>query len=94
MQQLIPLAVRGTLLDKVSSVLIEFCSFFQGLCGKSLKVDELEFFEEKITLILCEMEKIFSPSFFTIMVHLIIHLAREAKIAGTVFYRWMYPIER
>ncbi|KAG1362425.1 hypothetical protein COCNU_10G006440 [Cocos nucifera] len=94
MQQLIPLAVRGTLPDKVSSVLIEFCSFFQGLYGKSLKVDELELFEEKIALILYEMEKKISPSFFTIMVHLVIYLASEAKIAGHVFYRWMYLIER
>ena len=86
MQQLIPLAVRGTLLDKVSSVLIEFCSFFQGLCSKSPKVDELELFEGKVALILCEIEKNFPP-FFTIMVHLVIHLAREAKIAGPVFYR-------
>ena len=80
--------------DKVSSVLIEFCSFFQGLCGKSIKVDELELFEEKVALILCEMKKIFLPSFFTIMVHLVIHLASEVKIAGPVFYHWMYPIER
>ncbi|KAL6315236.1 hypothetical protein AAG906_037468 [Vitis piasezkii] len=28
------------------------------------------------------------------MVHLPIHLASEAKIAGPVQYRWMYPIER
>ncbi|KAK2402918.1 hypothetical protein QL285_052403 [Trifolium repens] len=28
------------------------------------------------------------------MVHLVIHLAYEAKVAGPVHYRWMYPIER
>ena len=56
MKQLIPLAIRGTLPGKFSSILMEFCSFFQGLCGKSLKVDELELFEGKVALILCEME--------------------------------------
>ncbi|XP_038986541.1 uncharacterized protein LOC120112028 [Phoenix dactylifera] len=40
------------------------------------------------------MEKIFPPGFFTIMVHLLIHLAAEAKLGGPVHYRWMYPIER
>ncbi|XP_043719262.1 uncharacterized protein LOC122667127 [Telopea speciosissima] len=40
------------------------------------------------------MEKLFPPSFFDIMVHLIIHLAHEASLAGPVQYRWMYPIER
>ncbi|XP_039133790.1 uncharacterized protein LOC120270791 [Dioscorea cayenensis subsp. rotundata] len=40
------------------------------------------------------MEKIFPPSFFTIMVHLVIHLANEARLAGPIIYRWMYPVER
>jgi len=32
--------------------------------------------------------------FFTIMVHLIVHLMEEAKLGGFVFCRWMYLIER
>ncbi|KAH0765493.1 hypothetical protein KY285_001364 [Solanum tuberosum] len=40
------------------------------------------------------MEKLFPPGFFTIMVHLVTHLATEARLAGPVHYRWMYPIER
>ncbi|XP_020890992.1 uncharacterized protein LOC110230972 isoform X2 [Arabidopsis lyrata subsp. lyrata] len=37
---------------------------------------------------------IFPPSFFTIMVHLTIHLTEEVKLGGPVQFRWMYPIER
>ncbi|KAH7849057.1 hypothetical protein Vadar_012326 [Vaccinium darrowii] len=33
-------------------------------------------------------------AFFDVMVHLTVHLSREAMIAGPVQYRWMYPIER
>ncbi|XP_021737382.1 uncharacterized protein LOC110703896 isoform X3 [Chenopodium quinoa] len=40
------------------------------------------------------MEKEFLPNFFTIMVHLLIHLVDEVKLGGPVHYRWMYPIER
>ncbi|KAL0014222.1 hypothetical protein SO802_001291 [Lithocarpus litseifolius] len=47
-----------------------------------------------IAVTLCELERIFIPTFFTVMVHLIMHLASEAKVAGPVHYRWMYPIER
>ena len=36
----------------------------------------------------------FPPSFFDIMVHLIIHLVREVRLCGPVFLRWMYPVER
>ncbi|KAF5468939.1 hypothetical protein F2P56_013047 [Juglans regia] len=37
---------------------------------------------------------IFPPSFFDIMIHLAVHLPREALLAGPVQFRWMYPIER
>ncbi|XP_039129011.1 uncharacterized protein LOC120265186 [Dioscorea cayenensis subsp. rotundata] len=40
------------------------------------------------------MEMLFPPSFFTLMIHLIVYLADEAKLGGPVYYRWMYPIER
>ena len=35
----------------------------------------------------------FPPSFFDIMVHLIVHLVREIKCYGPVYLRWMYPVE-
>ncbi|XP_021740070.1 uncharacterized protein LOC110706456 [Chenopodium quinoa] len=42
----------------------------------------------------CNFEKEFLPTFFTIMVHLLIHLVEEVRLGGPVHYRWMYPIER
>ncbi|XP_010424529.1 PREDICTED: uncharacterized protein LOC104709653 [Camelina sativa] len=36
----------------------------------------------------------FPPNFFDIMVHLVIHLGREARLGGPVQFRWMYPFER
>jgi hypothetical protein len=40
------------------------------------------------------MEMIFPPGFFTMMVHLVLHLAAEAKLGGPVYYRSMYFVER
>ena len=54
----------------------------------------LETLEMDIVVTLCELEKIFPPSFFMVMVHVVMHLAREAKLGGLVHYCWMYPIER
>lgn len=94
MQELLPIALRNLTDKKVSFIIIELCTFFRILCGKALKIQELELLEEKISITLSNMEKIFLPSFFTVMVHLVIHLATEPKIAGPVHHRWMYPIER
>jgi hypothetical protein len=35
----------------------------------------------------------FLPSFFDIMVHVTIHLAREVKIVSPIQYRWMYHFD-
>ena len=50
--------------------------------------------EEDIPIVLCKLECIFPSSFFDSMKHFPIHLAYEARVAGPVQYRWMYPFER
>lgn len=94
MQQLLPIALRRALPKNISVVLIELSSFFRELCSKTSTADDFGKLEPRIALTLCRLEKIFPPSFFDIMVHLPIHLASEAKLAGPVQYRWMYPVER
>lgn len=94
MQQLLPLALRKVLPKNVSLTLMELSSFFREICSKSIRGKELQQLETQIALTLCKLERIFPPSFFDIMVHLAMHLAYEARIAGPVQYRWMYPIER
>ncbi|XP_004513620.1 uncharacterized protein [Cicer arietinum] len=94
MQELLPVALRGSLPDKVTSVLVDLCNFFKQICSKVLNVEFLSQLESQIVITLCQLETIFPPSFFTVMMHLVIHLAHEAQVAGPVQYRWMYPIER
>ncbi|KAI5317270.1 hypothetical protein L3X38_036977 [Prunus dulcis] len=50
--------------------------------------------EEDVVVTLCLLEKYFPPSFFDIMVHLVVHLVREVRLCGPVYFRWMYPFER
>lgn len=94
MQQLLPLAVRKVLPHNVSAVLIELSSFFRELCSKDSTTDDFSQLQSGIALTLCNLERIFPPAFFDSMIHLPIHLAIEAMIAGPVHYRWMYPVER
>jgi len=94
MEQLLPLAIRNLLPNHVTATLVEFCSFFKVLCSKSLNPQELEMLQDRIVLTLCHLEMLFPPSFFTVMVHLTVHLVEEEKLGGPVHYRYMYPIER
>lgn len=94
MEQLLPIAIRRALPKNVSLVLIELCDFFRILCSKEISLEEMERLEHSIAKVLCNLERMFPPSFFDVMVHLVIHLAYEAKVAGPVEYRWMFSMER
>ena len=61
---------------------------------KKILVSDLDALQEDIIMTLFNLEKNFPPSFFTIMIHLVIHLVREVKLCGPVYLRWMYPFER
>jgi hypothetical protein len=39
-------------------------------------------------------KKIFTPGWFNLMQHLLVHIPCEAKVGGPVQYKWMYHIER
>ncbi|KAA0032149.1 uncharacterized protein E5676_scaffold186G00370 [Cucumis melo var. makuwa] len=61
---------------------------------RTIRVSDLDRFQADIIIILCKLERIFPPSFFSVMVHLAVHLLYEAKVTGPVNYSWMYSIER
>ncbi|XP_068339217.1 uncharacterized protein [Pyrus communis] len=94
MQQLLPLAIRPVLSKAVTMVLLELSVIFKQLCSKKESEEGFKQLNSRIALTLCQLEKIFPPAFFDIMVHLPVHLADEAALAGPVQYRWMYPIEQ
>ena len=94
MQRLLPIAFRELLPEHVWQPLTELSLFFKDLTSTVLKLEDMIRLQNEIPIILCKLERIFPPSFFDSMEHLPIHLAYEAKIAGPVQYRWMYPFER
>ncbi|CAN6547389.1 unnamed protein product [Malus baccata var. baccata] len=94
LERLLPFIARELLPKDVCEPLIELSYFFKELCAKVLREEDLNVLENQIAITLCKMEQIFPPAFFDIMIHLTCHLAWEAKMAGPVQYRWMYPVER
>ncbi|KAL6129629.1 hypothetical protein ACLB2K_072978 [Fragaria x ananassa] len=94
MQQLLGIAIQGVLEKPVRIAVIRLCIFFNEICHKTIDVSRLPKIQNDIAKTLCELEKYFPPSFFTIIVHLTLHLVREVELCGPVCYRWMYPFER
>ena len=94
MQRLIPIAFRELLPVPVWEALTELSLFFKTITSPRLKTSDMMKLESEIPVILCKLENIFAPSFFDCMEHLPVYLPYEARIAGPVQYRWMYPFER
>ena len=86
-EQLLPFAIWGFLPKNVYEPLIELSMFFPNLRAKSLTREELDILQRQIPYTLSKLEMVFPPTFFDIRVHLVIHLAVEAKVAGPVRYR-------
>nr|XP_043611981.1 uncharacterized protein LOC122583665 [Erigeron canadensis] len=91
---LLQVAVKKSLPKHVVIPLIRLGAFFRNLCKKVIKPEDLDQLQLEITEILCQLEKIFLPAFFDIMVHLPIHLVNEVRLGGPVQYRWMFFMER
>lgn len=94
MQQLLVVALKGLLPKGPRTAVFRLCVFFNELCQKVIDRNKLEKLEEDIVGTLCLLERFFPPSFFDIMIHLTIHLGREARLCGPIQYRWMNPFER
>nr|GEV94950.1 hypothetical protein [Tanacetum cinerariifolium] len=94
MQRLLPYGLQQYLPPDVAKPLINLCLFFKQICSQTLMVDDMLKAQSKVIDILCDLELIYLPDFFDIMIHLVIHLPLEAIDGGLIRPRWMYPFER
>ncbi|KAL0534278.1 hypothetical protein IC582_028567 [Cucumis melo] len=93
-QQLFSIAIRSILPKHVHYAISRLCIFFHYVCNKVLDAQQLDKLEEDIVVTLCLFAKYFSPSFFTIMIHLIVYIVKKVKPCDPIYLRWMYPFER
>jgi hypothetical protein len=82
MKRLLLVMFHGYLDDDVWMMLAELSHFYRQLYAKEIKKDMMEKLEEEIPVLLCKLEKIFSPGWFNPMQYLLVHLSYEAKIGG------------
>ncbi|GJT89983.1 hypothetical protein Tco_1078828 [Tanacetum coccineum] len=94
MQRLLPYGLQNYLPDNIAKPIIELSSLFKQLCSATLMEDDMLKASVKVVEILCELERIYPPAFFDIMIHLPIHLALEALEGGPIHPRWMFLFER
>ena len=94
MQLMLPIAFLELLPQNVWKAIADLCMFFKNLTSREVSIDKMSKLRDNIPIVICNLERIFQPSFFDSMEHLPIHLAVEAQLAGPVQFQWMYPFTR
>ncbi|KAM6556619.1 hypothetical protein CsatB_003638 [Cannabis sativa] len=80
LQRLLSACICKFLKKEIRDTIIELCVYFKQLCSRTLNVSDLEKMQTNILTILCKLETIFPPAFFDIMVHVVMHLFKEAML--------------
>nr|GFA82155.1 hypothetical protein [Tanacetum cinerariifolium] len=84
MQRLLSYGLQQYFPDEVAKIIIEICLFFKQICYETLIEDDMLKAQSKVVDILCNLELIYPPAFFDIMIHLVIHLPLEALEGGSI----------
>ncbi|GJS28887.1 hypothetical protein Tco_0489507 [Tanacetum coccineum] len=84
MQHLLPYGLQQYFPDKIAKPIIELCSLFKQICSATLMEDDMLKAQIKVVDILCDLELIYPPALFDIMIHLVIHLPLEALEGGPI----------
>nr|GEU65102.1 hypothetical protein [Tanacetum cinerariifolium] len=82
------------LASDVAKPLTELCLIFKQICSQTLMVDDMLKAQSKMIDILCNLELIYPPPFFDIMIHLVIHLPLEDIFGGPIRPWLIYLFER
>jgi len=94
MTELLPLVQQGILPENVRLIIVKLCAFLNVVSQKLIDPDKLIKLQNDVVQCLVDFELLFSPSFFNIMTHLLVHLVKEIDIFGPVFSHNMFPFER
>ena len=94
MHHFLQVAVRKVFPKNILLTLIRLDNFFRSICSKVIRPRDLEKLESKIGEITSNLEIIFHPTFFDIMLHLLVHLVNESILGGSIHLRWMYAINK
>jgi hypothetical protein len=93
-ERLLPVMLRDYFDIDLWNMFIEFSYFYRQLYAKQVSKTMMQKFEKEIPILVCKMEKVFSPEWFNAMQYLLVHLPWEAKVGGHVQFKWMYSQER
>ena len=62
--------------------------------SKEIHQDELKYWKRNVSLLMCDIQMYFPPSFFNSQEHYLVHLVEEIEQCGPIHIRTMWLVER
>ena len=93
MTQLLPIAIRGILPEKLRDPIIKLCSFFNTISHKVIDLATLDKLDNDMQHTLSWLEMHLPLTFFDMSIHLISHLVQQIRELGPLFLHQMFPFE-
>ena len=84
MQRLLPIVFHDMLPKSIWGAVSELSQCFKILYASELRYEDVKTIKRNVITTVCKLEKIFPPTFFNSMEHLLIHLPYKAKVGGPV----------
>jgi hypothetical protein len=90
----LPIAIRAIGPEYVKMIITCLGYFFNFITQKVITEAELPALKEFIAETICQFEMCFPPSFFDMMVHLMVHMVDQIQELGPVYLHQMWTYER
>jgi hypothetical protein len=78
--------------EEIKMSFIKLSKMFNKFCLKVIELNTMQVLRAKVAKTMSMLEKVFPPTCFDVMTHLVVHLVEELDLCGPVHTRWMYPI--
>jgi len=59
-----------------------------------IDLNTMEVLKVELAKTMCILEKVFPPTCFDVMSHMVVHLMEELDMCGPIHTQWMYRMER
>jgi hypothetical protein len=82
MQKLLPLCLRGLMAFEPQMATMWLSCVFHWVCVKVWNPNEIGSLQEDVAFTIYLLKKKFPPTFFDIMIHLLLHIVDELEILG------------
>ena len=90
----LPIAIRAIKPEFLKMAITRMCNFFSKISQKTIRRQELSDLHEFMVETQNQLEMCLPPTFFEIMVHLMIHLVHQIEALGPSFLHEMWSYER